>query len=217
MRAGVRLLKSELKQWLRDALLASHHLCRSELARGLCEIDDWVNARPHPAPPRRVRPCPTSWNQLCHRPCRARHRGKAANRRGCVGRPWGPPGSTSRGRRCLYRTRRADPHRAAAPGTRVVVACHGGVHPRPAAAGLVGVPETEAARLAGEGKSALPPGIRAGARAGPGTRVIVVGDREIDTYESLGRQAAMAGTATLTVLPGRLTDHGRKDHVVRGC
>ena len=42
MRAGLRLLKPETQEWLRDALLAGR-LCRSALARGLCEIDGWVN------------------------------------------------------------------------------------------------------------------------------------------------------------------------------
>ena len=38
------MLKPESQEWLRDALLAGQ-LCRSELARGLCEIDDWVNPK----------------------------------------------------------------------------------------------------------------------------------------------------------------------------
>ena len=47
MRAGLRLLKPETQQWLRDALLAGR-LCRSALARGLCEIDGWVNPKGAP-------------------------------------------------------------------------------------------------------------------------------------------------------------------------
>ena len=52
------MLKPESQEWLRDALLAGQ-LCRSELARGLCEIDDWVNPQGAcPAPPRRGPLCP---------------------------------------------------------------------------------------------------------------------------------------------------------------
>ena len=44
MRVGLRILKPKTVRWLREQLLAGA-LCRSEIARGLCQIDDWTNAR----------------------------------------------------------------------------------------------------------------------------------------------------------------------------
>ena len=41
------MLNTESQEWLRDALLVGQR-CRSELARGLCEIDDWVNPKSIP-------------------------------------------------------------------------------------------------------------------------------------------------------------------------